>query len=171
MASASPPFNCTAFPYEFGAASPSIGFQADAHGSHTGERIKICRRRPLVLQSDPPDSPMEHRPSQWSDAPPTSPMTSPRLTAVPATPRYAPARTSTQGHRVDADDRLAADTPGERYDAIRRGIQFIAVGCLQIHAAMPGKPWPVRWVEIRDDGRLTHRPKPYRPTRRLSSCA
>ena len=72
---------------------------------------------------------------------------------------------------VDADDRLTADTPGERYDAIRRGIQFIAVGCLQIHAAMPGKPWPVRWVEIRDDSRLTHRPKPYRPTRRLSSCA
>ena len=27
---------------------------------------------------------------------------------------------------VDTDDRLTADTPGERYDAIRRGIQFIA---------------------------------------------
>lgn len=59
--------------------------------------------------------------------------------------------------------RLTADTPGERYDAIRRGIQFIAVGCLQIHTAMPGKPWPVRWVEIRDDGRLTHQAKAIPP--------
>ena len=172
MASASPPFNCTAFPYEFGAASPCIGFQADAHGSHTGERIKICRRRPLVLQSDPPDSPMEAsavamvgRPSHFADDVAASHGCSGNALGM---------RRLERRHKVtvvDADDRLAADTPGERYDAIRRGIQFIAVGCLQIHAAMPGKPWPVRWVEIRDDGRLTHRPKPYRPTRRLSSCA